>query len=113
MGSSKASTDGWWGYRAFNGASNCLYCPAEARCRLVPTHPSLRSRRVVVSRIQLSKLNDVNLITIDFKMALVGKKSYPKATLKKIIKAHSNLNIKKNADVTVRSRRVDKVTNTH
>lgn len=35
-------------------------------------------------------------------MALVGKKSYPKATVKKIIKAHSDLNIKKNADVTVR-----------
>jgi hypothetical protein len=34
-------------------------------------------------------------------MALVGKKSYPKATVKKIIKAHSDLNIKKNADVTV------------
>lgn len=34
-------------------------------------------------------------------MALVGKKSYPKATIKKIVKAHSNLNIKKNADVTV------------
>lgn len=34
-------------------------------------------------------------------MAL-AKKAYPKATLKKIIKAHSNRNIKKNADVTVR-----------
>lgn len=34
-------------------------------------------------------------------MAL-GKKPYPKATVKKIIKAHSNHNIKKNADVTVR-----------
>jgi hypothetical protein len=34
-------------------------------------------------------------------MAL-GKKAYPKATVKKIIKAHSNHNIKKNADVTVR-----------
>ncbi|KAF4126393.1 hypothetical protein GMORB2_0129 [Geosmithia morbida] len=34
-------------------------------------------------------------------MALVGKKPYPKATIKKIIKAHSNLNIKKNADVTI------------
>ncbi|POR31731.1 Uncharacterized protein TPAR_08041 [Tolypocladium paradoxum] len=33
-------------------------------------------------------------------MAL-GKKAYPKATVKKIIKAHSGLNIKKNADVTV------------
>ncbi|KAL4727636.1 hypothetical protein ACLX1H_004320 [Fusarium chlamydosporum] len=33
-------------------------------------------------------------------MAL-GKKPYPKATVKKIIKAHSNHNIKKNADVTV------------
>lgn len=33
-------------------------------------------------------------------MAL-GKKAYPKATVKKIIKAHSNHNIKKNADVTV------------
>lgn len=37
-------------------------------------------------------------------MALVGKKAYPKATLKKIIKAHSNLSIKKNADVSVCSR---------
>lgn len=44
-------------------------------------------------------------------MALVGKKSYPKATLKKIIKAHSNLNIKKNADVTVCSQRVVKANN--
>ncbi len=35
-------------------------------------------------------------------MAL-GKKAYPKATVKKIIKAHSDRNIKKNADVTVRS----------
>lgn len=34
-------------------------------------------------------------------MAL-GKKPYPKATLKKIIKAHSDRNIKKNADVAVR-----------
>ena len=34
-------------------------------------------------------------------MALVGKKPYPKATVKKIIKAHSDLNIKKNADVAV------------
>ncbi|KAK0389947.1 hypothetical protein NLU13_3520 [Sarocladium strictum] len=33
-------------------------------------------------------------------MAL-AKKAYPKATLKKIIKAHSNRNIKKNADVTI------------
>ncbi|QPC79869.1 hypothetical protein HYE68_010621 [Fusarium pseudograminearum] len=33
-------------------------------------------------------------------MAL-GKKPYPKATVKKIIKAHSNHNIKKNADVTI------------
>lgn len=33
-------------------------------------------------------------------MAL-GKKPYPKATVKKIIKAHSNHNLKKNADVTV------------
>ncbi|KAL6855081.1 hypothetical protein ACO1O0_006219 [Amphichorda felina] len=34
-------------------------------------------------------------------MALVGKKPYPKATVKKIIKAHSDLSIKKNADVAV------------
>lgn len=34
-------------------------------------------------------------------MAL-GKKPYPKATIKKIIKAHSDHNLKKNADVTVR-----------
>lgn len=34
-------------------------------------------------------------------MAL-GKKAYPKATLKKIVKAHSNHTLKKNADVTVR-----------
>lgn len=35
-------------------------------------------------------------------------KAYPKATVKKIIKAHSNHNIKKNADVTVRNpRRVE------
>ncbi|KAG9499082.1 hypothetical protein J7337_009894 [Fusarium musae] len=33
-------------------------------------------------------------------MAL-GKKPYPKATVKKIIKAHSNHNLKKNADVTI------------
>lgn len=36
-----------------------------------------------------------------FTMAL-AKKAYPKATLKKIIKAHSNRNIKKGADVSVR-----------
>jgi hypothetical protein len=45
------------------------------------------------------------------KMALVGKKAYPKATVKKVIKAHSGLNIKKNADISVRTskrmRRVD------
>lgn len=35
-------------------------------------------------------------------MAL-GKKPYPKATVKKIIKAHSGQNIKKNADITVHS----------
>ncbi|PHH70498.1 hypothetical protein CDD80_5963 [Ophiocordyceps camponoti-rufipedis] len=34
------------------------------------------------------------------KMAL-GKSTYPKATLKKIVKAHSGLNLKKNADVTI------------
>jgi hypothetical protein len=34
-------------------------------------------------------------------MAL-GKKAYPRATLKKIIKAHSDHNLKKNADITVR-----------
>lgn len=39
-------------------------------------------------------------------MAL-GKKAYPKATVKKIIKAHSNHNIKKNADVTVRDPKTD------
>ncbi|KAL2214260.1 hypothetical protein CC79DRAFT_1328179, partial [Sarocladium strictum] len=33
-------------------------------------------------------------------MAL-AKKAYPKATLKKIIKAHSNRNIKKGADVSI------------
>lgn len=37
-------------------------------------------------------------------MAL-GKKAYPKGTIKKIIKAHSNRNIKKNTDVTVRTTR--------
>jgi hypothetical protein len=35
-------------------------------------------------------------------MAL-GKKAYPKATLKKVIKAHSGHNVKKNADITVYS----------
>ncbi|KAK2598104.1 hypothetical protein QQS21_005735 [Conoideocrella luteorostrata] len=30
-----------------------------------------------------------------------GKKAYPRATFKNIIKAHSNMNIKKNADVTI------------
>lgn len=38
-------------------------------------------------------------------MAL-GKKAYPKATVKKIIKAHSNHNLKKNADVTVGHRQL-------
>ncbi|PHH86275.1 hypothetical protein CDD83_10477 [Cordyceps sp. RAO-2017] len=33
-------------------------------------------------------------------MAL-GKSPYPKATVKKIVKAHSGLNLKKNADVTI------------
>ncbi|KAK5997263.1 Inner kinetochore subunit wip1 [Cladobotryum mycophilum] len=32
---------------------------------------------------------------------VVGKKAYPKATVKKIIKAHSGHNIKKNADIAV------------
>lgn len=31
-----------------------------------------------------------------------GQKSYPRATVKKIVKAHSGLNISKNADVLVR-----------
>ncbi|TWU78892.1 hypothetical protein ED733_007789 [Metarhizium rileyi] len=33
-------------------------------------------------------------------MAL-GKKAYPRVTVKKIIKAHSNMSVKKNADVTI------------
>lgn len=36
----------------------------------------------------------------DDKMA-PGQKMYPRATVKKIVKAHSNCNISKNADVTV------------
>lgn len=39
-------------------------------------------------------------------------KAYPKATVKKIIKSHSNHNIKKNADVTVRKPRRVKHVNT-
>ncbi|GAB0135937.1 hypothetical protein EsDP_00004257 [Epichloe bromicola] len=31
----------------------------------------------------------------------IGKKAYPRATVKKIIKAHSNMAIKKSADVTI------------
>lgn len=31
----------------------------------------------------------------------MGQKAYPKSTLKKIVKAHSNHTLKKNADVTV------------
>ena len=38
---------------------------------------------------------------ISFAVMGLAKKAYPKATLKKIIKAHSNHNLKKNADVTV------------
>ncbi|SPO03368.1 uncharacterized protein DNG_06051 [Cephalotrichum gorgonifer] len=30
-----------------------------------------------------------------------GQKSYPRATVKKIVKAHSNLNISKNADILI------------
>lgn len=30
-----------------------------------------------------------------------GQKMYPRATVKKIVKAHSNCNVSKNADVTV------------
>jgi hypothetical protein len=30
-----------------------------------------------------------------------GQKMYPRATVKKIVKAHSNCNISKNVDVTV------------
>lgn len=41
-------------------------------------------------------------------MAL-GKKAYPKATLKKIVKAHSNHTLKKNADVTVRNNKPRRV----
>lgn len=51
-------------------------------------------------RHQLWRISATPRIAI---MAL-AKKSYPKATLKKIIKAHSNHNLKKNADVTVRSK---------
>lgn len=35
---------------------------------------------------------------------VLGKKAYPKATIKKVIKAHSGHNLKKNVDVTVRPR---------
>jgi len=31
-----------------------------------------------------------------------GQKLYPRATVKKIVKAHSNCNVSKNVDVTVR-----------
>lgn len=44
-----------------------------------------------------------NKTTTDISSTMaLGKKPYPKATVKKITKAHSNHNIKKNADVTVR-----------
>ncbi len=33
----------------------------------------------------------------------MGTKAYPKSTLKKIVKAHSNHTLKKDADVSVRS----------
>ncbi|TFA99359.1 hypothetical protein CCMA1212_008826 [Trichoderma ghanense] len=32
---------------------------------------------------------------------VAGKKPYPKATLKKIVKAHSGMNVRKNTDITV------------
>ncbi|KAG5921312.1 hypothetical protein E4U31_002112 [Claviceps sp. LM219 group G6] len=31
----------------------------------------------------------------------MGKKAYPRATVKKVIKAHSNMTMSKNADVTI------------
>lgn len=55
----------------------------------------------LLERLNKTKPFDSGSNTTSDKMALVGKKPYPKATVKKIIKAHSNLNIKKNADVTV------------
>lgn len=35
---------------------------------------------------------------------VAGKKPYPKATLKKIVKAHAGMSIRKNTDITVWSR---------
>ncbi|KAL6885103.1 hypothetical protein HDV57DRAFT_516074 [Trichoderma longibrachiatum] len=32
---------------------------------------------------------------------VAGKKPYPKATLKKIVKAHSGMNVRKNTDITI------------
>lgn len=32
---------------------------------------------------------------------VAGKKPYPKATLKKIVKAHAGMSIRKNTDITV------------
>ena len=59
---------------------------------------------------QLLSLSSPRLRAIK-SLAIMGlaKKAYPKATLKKIIKAHSNHNLKKNADVTVRSFRCKRV----
>lgn len=74
-------------------------------CRLAPTL-SISQSTVQDARWHhhlASSLNQYleSSIASNFKMALVGKKPYPKATVKKIIKAHSDLSIKKNADVAV------------
>lgn len=53
-------------------------------------------------RGQLKRVNKSTSFIIIIATMALGKKAYPKATVKKIIKAHSNHNIKKNADVTVR-----------
>lgn len=39
-----------------------------------------------------------------------GQKLYPRGTVKKIIKAHSNCNVSKNVDVTVSAIQLERVT---
>ena len=78
-------------------SSTFYLCRRLGACQ--PTHDAII---VVIRHHQSSKRQ--TRTHAHFIMPLVGKKPYPKATIKKIVKAHSNLNIKKNADVTVSRR---------
>lgn len=91
-----------------------IHCPPLLPCRLPHIgsgKPLVRSEDVRQTRIvntREAQTKPSNWQTTTFIMAL-GKKAYPKATVKKIIKAHSNHNLKKNADVTVRLTQISNV----